>query len=291
MTLPKGNKPLSRAAASEPVLYGQLQSELQKFNVKFSQQLKELISVAVDKALEIATANLTKNFDEKVSDLQDQVNSVQYDLKLSEDTVVLLKRRISFLEDTALQQRLWNNVREQRSRLRTFRLHNKKMDGVKSSSREVYDFIVQPSFKKAVDAGDIDYIPKLEELCEISHPLRVQKSGDTPTHVFRFTSRYFYNIFMRYSREICAVLNDSVPDALKCRVGLDLSWLNRRCMSFLYKQDAVYRVRLSGHVLQFALKSDQIKWLTVKNPEASSIADMQVEVIPDNPSIPPISED
>ena len=72
MTLPKGNKPLSRAAASKPVLHGQLQSELAKFNVEFSQQLKESISVAVDKALEIGIANLTKNFNKKVSDLQDQ---------------------------------------------------------------------------------------------------------------------------------------------------------------------------------------------------------------------------
>lgn len=280
-------KGTSRGVSSEPVYHGQLQAELDKFSAEFSQQIKDAISTAVDKALSVSILNLKKNFDSKVSELQDTVKAIQSDLQFSSETIVKLKHRISFLENSALQQRLWNNDREQRSRLRTFRLHNKKMDvnEAKTSVQSVYEFIVKPSFLKAKEEGDIDYTPKLEELCEFGHPLKTYKEGDIPAHIFRFTSRYFYSIFMRYSRDICADLNKSLPDSKKCRVGLDLSWLNRRCMSWLFKQNTVYRVRLSGSTLQFTLKSEPKKWLNVRNAEAMSIADLQVQVVPEYPSI------
>lgn len=280
--------PLTKAGSNEPVLQGQLFKELENFRVGFSKQVKDLIATAVtsavDQALALNIDTLRKNYDQKISDLEESMKSVRFDLETSSETIQLLQKRIKFLEDSALQQRLHNNEREQRSRSRTFRLHGKKMQDAKtsaSSMKSVYDYIIQPSFELALAEGDISYIPKLEECGEYGHPLRTQKEGDIPAQIFRFTSRFWYSAFMAYGRSVCEKLNEESTE--KVRVGLDLSYANRNCMTWLFKQAAVYRVRMSGYNLQFCLKSDTKKWLWVRNVEARTIFGLQTPVDPANP--------
>jgi hypothetical protein len=273
--------PLTKAQATEPVLQGQLFKELESFREGFSKQVKELIAKAVDQALALNIDTLKENFNQKFADLEDSVKSLKFDLDLSLETVDLLKKRIKFLEDSALQQRLHNNDCEQRRRGRTFRVHGKKFPDANSSANSmnsVYNYIIKPSFEMALKEGDLSYIPRMEECSEFGHPLKQRKEDDTPSHIFRFTSRHWYSVFMKYGRGVCEKLNKENNE--KVRVGLDLSFLNRKCMSWLYQQDAVYRVRLTGTGLQFSLNSDNKTWLKVRNVEATTIFGLQTAVDP-----------
>ena len=65
----------------------------------------------------------------------------------------------------------------------------------------------------------------------------------------------------------------------KLRLGKDLTFLNRRAMTFICTNALCDKVRLSGSGVQFTTKADPEKWLQVENPAASCIADMRKKIV------------
>jgi hypothetical protein len=73
---------------------------------------------------------------------------------------------------------------------------------------------------------------------------------------------------------------------LTVRIGDDLTGFNRYLMTWLYSQPAVSGARLSGDGIQYALVADPKDWLTVANPFASNMSELQVDI---GPAVPPVS--
>lgn len=75
------------------------------------------------------------------------------------------------------------------------------------------------------------------------------------------------------------------PSGVTVRIGDDLTAFNRQLMSWLYSLPPISGARLSGDGIQFSLKSDPKSWLTVSNPFAKTISELQNDL---GPAVPPI---
>ena len=60
-------------------------------------------------------------------------------------------------------------------------------------------------------------------------------------------------------------------------ISYDLTYWNRRCMSSLFSEPLVGKVRLSGTNIQLQMKADS-KWHVVKNQTSSILVEMETEV-------------
>ena len=261
--------PLPPATRSASVTPGQLQEELESFREEISKALTLNITNTINATLTNSIATLKDSFDLKVNDLQESVKSLQYEFDsykaISDSNILALKKRIFELENFTKAQVIYNNTKEQRGRNRTFRLHGRKTAKFNSrqSMKDTYDLVILPAFEKAVIAGDLESVPTLRECGEYGHPLKARDDGSVPSIIFKFISRHLFNIFLHHSRDVTDELNKSLPDSNKLRVGRDLSYLNRKTMSTLFRHNMVKNCRLSGTVVQYCLKSDEQVWIPV----------------------------
>lgn len=280
----KGDPPASsantRSNSIETVTHTVLNQRLETFGVELSLKLNANIAAAVKSAVQDSISTLQRTFDEKVIELETALTTQRSEfdafVKKSEENHSLLIKKISELEAAAVAQINHNNDKEQRGRNRTVRIHNRKIKvkDARSSMLDSYDFIIKDSFDRALLAGEIDKVPSLQECGEMGHPLRSRKEGDTPAVLFRFTSRFFFNIFLKHARDIITERNATVKKEDRHRVGRDLTFLNRKVMSSLYDHNLVDKVRLSGTCIQYSLKSDENTWIPVYDVTASCLADM-----------------
>lgn len=282
----RGNKkpcPLSVEKADETVTHGQLNDEFNRFRIELSESLTKSISQSVQKSVNASINNLQQALDSRMVILQESIDSTKHEFEtykaLTDDVIKALNKRISELETTTLCQLIHDNDREQRHRSKSFRLHGKKSiaKDARSSVKEVYDFVVVPSLQKAVDNGELDEVPPLTTTAEFGHNLRPKKEGDIPSTIFKFSSRYLYHTFMQYARDVIKEIN--VRDNESYRVSMDLTYWNRKCMSKLFDEPLVGKVRMSGTTIQYQLKSDSAKWHPVKNPTANTLVEMKTEVM------------
>lgn len=230
--------------------------------------------------------SIQSTLNNKVRALEDDVKSLSFQLdevsQFSKDTIEKLNARIAVLESSSLFNTILQNDREQRLRKKTFRLHGKKFNGTNSRQciQEMYDFLIYPCYSRAMADGVLSAIPDVGCVGEYSHPLKQRKADEPASVIFKFQSRTYFEIFMNYARVYIDELNNQLgTGAKKMRVGLDLTHLNRRAMSSLMENNAVDKVRLGAHTVQFKLKSDPQKWLSVFNPLASTICEMQKKLI------------
>lgn len=267
----------TRADAASAVTQSQLTSRLEKF----AQDLTSKLNAAISTAVSAAVANLRESLDGFKEELASSVNDFKSFVELSTETISLLKKRISFLENSVRAQAIWNNTREQRGRSKTFRLHNHRTEAstAPTSMSDTYDFVVLPAFNKAFACGDLDQVPSLATCAEYGHPLRPRSTTDIPSIIFRFTSRFYFNIFMKYGREVIDEMNQTRGPSERVRIGRDLSFLNRRVMSYLTTHNLTDKVRMSGTVIQFTMRAEPDKWLKVEDPTAESIADMKRKLV------------
>lgn len=283
---------LTRGAASEPVTVSQLNAEFDKLRAELKCAFSEDINTKVDTAI----FSIQSTLNTKVRELEEKVESLSFQLdeisNLSKETVEKLSNRIAALESNSLYNTILQNDREQRSRKKTFRLHGRKFSSKTSREciQEMFDYLISPCYSRAVADGVMSEIPDVGCVGEYAHPLKQKNPDVPPSVIFKFQSRSFYEIFMSYSRNYVEELNEKLAVGVKkMRVGLDLTHLNRKAMSFLLDNAAVDKVRLGAHTVQFKLKSNTEKWLSVYNPTASCIADMQVRV--NNPLLSAANDD
>jgi hypothetical protein len=256
--------------AASSVTHAQLTTRLDKFTTDLNTKLNAAIAAAIDSAIS----------DWKVS-LEETKNDFEELVKLSNETIAALNSRIVFLENAAKAQVLWNNDKGQRLRGRSFRLHNHRSDAkdAPTSMKDTFEFIIKPAFQKAVECGDLESIPSLQGCGEFGHRLRVKKEGDVATVIFKFTSRFYFHIFLKHGRALVDDMNRTRGPLERLRLSKDLTFWNRRAMSYLFKHDLTDKCRLSGTQVQFTFKAEPDKWLTVLDPTASCIADMQKKVL------------
>lgn len=275
--------PLTLEKAAENVTHGHLHTEIERFRAELSVSLTNSITKSVLASVNTSIDNLQSALEAKIVILQDTVDSIRHEFEvyktLSEDVITAVKKRIQQLETTTVCQLIYDNEKEQRHRSRSFRLHGKKSSAkdAKSSMRELYSFIIVPSLQRAVDLGELDEVPSLCNVAEYGHNLKPRKVGDIPSTIFKFTSRYFFQTFMAHARDVIKEINER--DGVNYRISYDLTYWNRRCMSALFSEPLVGKVRLSGTNIQFQLKSDaDSKWHVVKNPTGSTLVEMETEL-------------
>lgn len=277
-----GSGALTRCQTAEHVTYTSLQEELEKFRSELSDSLVKSTKSTVDRSFDI----LQSSINTKVSQLQEEIKSITFDfeehVKLTTETFKKLNNRIDQLESAALFNSIQQNVKEQRYRAKSFRLHAKKSTSTNSKDalKEIYDFIIVPSFSRALEKKEISAIPDLSACGAYAHPLKARKEGDCPSLLFKFCTRYQHEVFMRHAREVCTSINAArQPGVNPIRVGPDLTSVNRRVMSNLIENTDVGKVRLGSQGIQFTLASTPTKWLNVSNPFASCVADYQKRIV------------
>ena len=255
--------------AASPVTQAQLTQRLEKFGNDLTAKLNAAIAAAVAAS---------------IKDWQDSLEVTKHELdvfkELSMNTINALNRRVEFLEQQVNSQLLWNNEREQRSRSRTFRLHNHRTScsDAPSSMRDTYSFLIKPAFERAVACGEIEAVPSLQLCGEYGHPLRTKKEGDVPTVLFKFSSRYLFSIFLRHGRLVIDDMNKTRGVQERLRLGRDLTFLNRKAMSFICQHNMTGKVRLSGTVVQYTLLSAPDTWISVHNPSGDCLATMGMKI-------------
>lgn len=287
----------TRGSSVEPITLSVLNQEFEKFKLDLTASLTESISKSVLLSVNLSISNLKDSIDTKVSQLQEDLKSISFRfdefVQHSSDTISKLNKKISDLETGALFTTIHQNEKEQRYiRGNSFRVHGKKFTATtsKGTMKEGYDLLIQPCFSRAVDAGELEKIPDLDSCLAFAHPLKPRKTGDIPSVLFKFQNRSFHETFMKYVRTYVDELNAELgPGDMKMRVGPDLTVMNRRLMSNLYTKPEVDRVRLGSRCVQFTLKSNKTKWLSVLNPTADHIADLQIRV--SNPLLAEDEED
>ena len=281
----------TRNQTTEVVTHSFLQEELLKFRDELHAELAE----STRRTIYTKVESLQTTIASKVSQLSDDFNGLKSDFKehvsATDDLISKLTNRINDLETAALHSAIHANEKDQRCRLKSFRLHGKKTSAKNSpeTMKEVYDFIIHPSFSRALEMNEISEIPSLAACSSYSHPLRPKNPTDTPAILFKFITRSQQELFMRHARHVCNTLNESRdPADPPLRVGPDLTSHNRRVMTALYKIHDVEKARLGSHGIQFSLKSSPSKWLSVTNPFADAVADYQIRV--SNPFMSKVGE-
>lgn len=274
---------VTRNQSSDLITHTVLQEELEKFRVILSDSLADSTRQTVDRSF----VSLQSSINSKVNDLQDEIKSISFDFKQhvqqSEETFKKLNDRIDQLETAALHTAIHQNNKEQRFRAKSFRLHGYKLKAknVGDTLSEVYNYIISPSFSKAVENEELDETPSLAACGAYAHALKPRKQGDCPAILFKFITRQQKEIFMKYARSVCTSFNDARdPNSREdtIRVGPDLTPTNRRIMTSLYKVTDVDKVRLGSQGVQFSLKSNPTKWKNVENPYGKCLADYQVKI-------------
>lgn len=276
-----GSAVATRGQSSEFVTHSTLQDELNKFRSELTSSLNENTNKTVNHSVDVLQASIVA----KVSQVEEDVKSLSLDFhehtKLSADSLEKLSERIDFLETSALFSAIHQNEKDQRARIKSFRLHGKKSlsKNSKDSMLEIYDFIIKPSFSRAVELGELSAVPTLESCGAYAHPLKSSNDNLPPALLFKFQTRYQIETFMKHARTVCSTLNDARPkDDPPLRVGPDLTSINRRVMTNLYDTPDVDKVRLGSHGVQFTLKSSPTSWLQVYNPFGSCIFEYQKKV-------------
>ena len=276
----KGDTPLAttvtRSDAASPVTHGQLNSRLDKFGTELTNKLQKLIDLAVSSSVN----DLKDSFEDIKVEIANSKSDFQEFVKLSMETVEALNARIKYLETSALYQTLWNNSKEQRGRSKSFRLHNHKSSAIDapSSMIDTYEFLVLPAFTRAKQHGDINHIPEMSACLEYGHPLRAKSPGDIPAVICKMTSRYLFGIFIKHGRAVVEEMNKTRGSLERVRLGKDLTYLNRRAMTFICNHNQTDKVRISGSSVQYTMKADPEVWLQIENPAADCLADMRLVV-------------
>ena len=257
------------ANSSSPVSHAQLTTRLNKFSSDLTAKLNAAVAEAVESSIQ---------------DLKDSLIAIKEEfdnfVSFSQDTIKALNDRIYVLERHAKHQVIWNNTREQRNRSKTFRLHNFRSDETTATGtmKETYNFIVKPAFEAALAAGDLEKVPLLAECGEYGHKLKPRKNNSVPAIVFKFTSRFFFTVFLKHSRVIIEEMNGTRSAPERLRVGRDLTMLNRKVMTYIFNHNMTDKVRLSGTNVQYTLKSDPDAWKTIQDPTSECLADMSKKI-------------
>lgn len=261
--------PSTRAEGSSPVTQAQLTARLDVFGANLYAKLNLAVAEAVSSSLESLKLSL-ETTKKEFSDF----------IALSKDTIALLTARIKQLETARVFQLVWNNTREQRNRNKTCRIHNYRcqVSSADEAMSNIYEFLVKPAFMRAKDAGEIDHIPSMAQCTEFGHSLAARSPTDIPSILYKFSSRYYFQIFLRNGRALLEEWNRTRGQAEQVRLGRDLTYVNRRVMTMIAKHNLTDKVRLSGTTIQFTMKSDPNVWKNVFNPTGTCLADLGLKV-------------
>lgn len=262
--------PSTRADSTSSVTQAQLTARLDAFGSNLTTKLNLAVAEAVSSSLESLKCSLEitqKEFSDYV--------------QFSKETFALLSARIKQLETARVFQQVWNNTREQRNRNKTCRIHNYRcqVSSAAESMMNTYEFIVKPAFLRANAAGEIDHVPSMAQCTEFGHSLAARSPTDIPSILYKFSSRYYFQIFLRHGRLLLQDWNKTRGQAEQVRLGRDLTFVNRRVMTLIAKHNLTDKVRLSGTTIQFTMKADPTVWKNVHNPMGDCLADFGTKLL------------
>ena len=152
----------------------------------------------------------------------------------------------------------------------------------------IWSRIIEPALKLAHSAGELNWIPSMHEAIEMAHPLP-SRQGYPPAVIFRFVRRPTMFCFLRHKFEPIKAFNaanDKLKDSrsaadkvkygslLPCRVGADLTDLNRRLLTWLHGQEEISYSKISGNKIIYQRKDVPGRWFSLMNPFACNLDDM-----------------
>ncbi|MCP3667075.1 MAG: hypothetical protein GY696_32050 [Gammaproteobacteria bacterium] len=152
----------------------------------------------------------------------------------------------------------------------------------------IWSRIIEPALKLAHSAGELNWIPSMHEAIEMAHPLP-SRQGYPPAVIFRFVRRPTMFWFLRHKFEPIKAFNaanDKLKDSrsaadkvkygslLPCRVGADLTDLNRRLLTWLHGQEEISYSKISGNKIIYQRKDVPGRWFSLMNPFACNLDDM-----------------
>ena len=163
---------------------------------------------------------------------------------------------------------------------------DKKKSRGKSAEERIYECLILPALRLAVEAGDMDELPrKMKDCIEMAHrlPSRNGKSA-TPAFIFRFCRRPDLFSFLKHKMIPIKSINDAIKkidqtmaDKVRTgvqrdvRVGADLTDLNRQLLTWLHQQDEILYSKISGNRVIYQRKDRQGTWWTCLNPFARTV--------------------
>ena len=228
-----------------------------------------------------------------------KISSLQSDIKKNSDIASQRHLSQSKINNHSLFQ---HNQREQRQRLRTLRVVNFQLPNSSEpvDSDVIYDTLFKPILEEAYANKKLRYIPDHKDVCiEKSHPLKAKKNA-VPVYLFAFYSRSVLEVILDSKKGVLARLNKEavLPDnpsyaattkhghlaAKSIRISRDLTWLNRKTMTTLYKNPAIRACKLQGLGVSFKLVHGSDKWFSVSNPFGATIPEMTAPI----PTLPMI---
>ena len=263
------------------------------------------ISTAI-KTIQNNIGLLSNSCDENVSKIQNletKVNEMEKSMNLSvnkfqskiDDAISTFNARVNSLEKLTVVSLLKANERERRDRVFSCKFHayydSQLVDNNgkprPANISDIFTRIVKPALTDAKANGEVDWIPETWGQCiERGHPLQA-RPGLPPNFILRFRSRTEMFGMLHHKDKYIELLNQQNKTADKtyaqaiidgkiprCRVGVNLTLLDKDVLTWLCSHREVSRAYLRGDRIVFSLHSKPKFFFTVLNPFGSNLREL-----------------
>ena len=256
----------------------------------------------IQKNLGLAHSNSGEN-NKKIRELDTKIETMQSNVRSSiqnmedkiDEAISSFNLRASKLEKLTCLSLLKANERERRQRCFSCKVHYYydstlvDSDGKKREAKlsDIFDRIIRPALVEAKEQGVIEWVPPTwQQAVEHGHPLR-QRPGVPPSYIIKFRSRTEMFAMMKYKDQYLSDLNEQNRLAertyaqalesgktLPCRIGCDLTSLDRDVLSWLCTHTEVSKAFLRGSRIVFSLHARPGYYYQVSNPFGSTLNEL-----------------
>lgn len=222
--------------------------------------------MASKKQLEELTACLTArldSLDKNVSDLKGQVNNLESLLaaanERNRELVTALEHKDQQIDTLTLRL----NGLEQHNRSWSIRVHGLSLTSEEETDNnrvkaKLYDKVLLPILEGAADAGDLPYLPAVDELIEHAHVLPNNGKSSIKPIIARFFRREHRGVIFKHKKNHAPrdteTARPGFPGKYKYSIFEDLTRLTFQKMRAIANHPAVAASWSAGGQIRFKLK-------------------------------------